>query len=831
MSEAEARAKIDRLLAEAGWRLPDGTRPDAEVNVRMETTLRDGGESERADYVLQNPAGFPLAVLEAKDAGKSPLEGKEQARGYAETLRARFVILSNGAMHYLWDIKSGNPTPILAMPPQADLLARIEFENRNSRFNAETIAADYIAQTQGDSTPDDRKRFLRDYQIQAAQAVQRAADGGKKRFLLEMATGAGKTLLAAAIIKLFLRTGNARRVLFLVDRLELEEQARKNFDEYLRNDYITVVYKENRGDWSKAHIVVSTVQTLASNQRFLRLFSPTDFDLLIVDEAHRSIGGDGARAVFEHFVGYKLGLTATPKDFLRGASDEDRQARDRRLLRDTYATFGCESGEPTFAYNLPQGVKDGHLVNPLIIDARTKITTDLLSENGIDLVVDQTLDRDVVSVVRPEDGGAGAQEINYRIRDFERKLFSPATNRAICQAFVDNAKTDPISGEIGKTIAYCVSQKHAARVAQTLNQIAAEKFPGKYNSDFAAQVTSNVDGAQEFARQFANNNLNGHTRFLEGYRSSKTRVCVTVGMMTTGYDCSDLLNLCFMRPVFSPSEFVQMKGRGTRRHKFKRRGEKIVEIEKDGFDLFDFFAVVEYFEKDHDYDRKLDLAAALDADGDCDNSAAANGDDSLPPNASIYLRDDSLASQGEISIGEKGLRVDREAVARFTARIREDEAIAAAVRNEEWEKADRLARENHENRPEDFVTPAKIAALHELGRGLDTREVIQWIFGLLPELKNRAALLDEKAREFLAAPKNTALPEDAAYAAFYAFKTYIDDSETREIIKSEQLAKLAANPAMTADEWRALPKETRDGIVAYARDHVRLEIFENPPTA
>ena len=152
---------------------------------------------------------------------------------------------------------------------------------------------------------------MRDYQLKAVHALQRSVQEGNDRFLFEMATGTGKTLTAAAIVKLFLRTGNASRVLFLVDRLELEEQARKVFTGLLSADFQTVVYKEKRDDWRAAEIVVSTVQSLQFNNKYQDLFSPTDFDLVISDEAHRSISGN-ARAVFEYFVGYKLGLTATP---------------------------------------------------------------------------------------------------------------------------------------------------------------------------------------------------------------------------------------------------------------------------------------------------------------------------------------------------------------------------------------------------------------------------------------------------------------------------------------------------------------------------------------
>ena len=256
----------------------------------------------------------------------------------------------------------------------------------------------------------------------------------------EMATGTGKTLTAAAIIKLFLRSGNASRVLFLVDRLELEDQAQKQFTNLLSADYTTVIYKERRDEWRSADIVVTTVQSLLFNNKHQTLFSPTDFDLVISDEAHRSISGN-ARAVFDYFVGYKLGLTATPRDYLHGFSKtgpnvNDPREAERRLLLDTYRTFGCESGQPTFRYSLLDGVQDGYLVNPIVVDARTDVTTQLLADQGF-----------VVSVT--DDTGDEHDE-TFKQREFEKRFFSEATNQVFCKTFLENALRDPVSGEIGK---------------------------------------------------------------------------------------------------------------------------------------------------------------------------------------------------------------------------------------------------------------------------------------------------------------------------------------------------------------------------------------------
>ena len=172
---------------------------------------------------------------------------------------------------------------------------------------------------------------------------------------------------------------------------------------------------------------------------------------------------------------------------------------------------------------------------------------------------------------------------------------------------------DPVSGEIGKSIVFTVSQNHAARLAQTLNVMADRMFPGRYASDFAVQVTSQVQDAQRFTINFANNNLNGWGNFLPAYRTSKTRICVTVGMMTTGYDCTDILNLGLFRPIFSPTDFVQIKGRGTRRHDFRELlfdsgiKDRVSHPEKTGFKLFDFFGNCEFFETEFNYDEILKL--------------------------------------------------------------------------------------------------------------------------------------------------------------------------------------------------------------------------------
>ena len=435
------------------------------------------------DFLLLNDKCFPLIVLEAKAEDKNPLVGKEQARKYAKSQNCRFVILSNGNLHYFWDLERGNPYVITAFPSPTSVTGYQKLRQTRSvsstnswrmTMSSLTQRPDYATEAAWKNEGERARfievnglRFLRPYQKKAIYAIQHAIKKGSDRFLLEMATGTGKTLTAAAIIKLFLRTGNARRVLFLVDRLELEDQALKAFKKVLANDYKSVIYKENRDDWRHAEVVVTTVQSLLFDNKYQRLFSPTDFDLVISDEAHRSIGGN-ARAVFDYFIGYKLGLTATPFDYLKKFEKDKPTTRDprefeRRLMLDTYRTFGCDDGQPTFRYSLLDGVKDGFLINPTVVDARSTVTTQLLSDSGF-----------VVSF--KDDEGDDHNEA-FRQRQFEKRFFSKATNQLFCKTFLENALRDPISGEIGKSIVFAVSQHHAGKLAQIFNEMADRMFP------------------------------------------------------------------------------------------------------------------------------------------------------------------------------------------------------------------------------------------------------------------------------------------------------------------------------------------------------------------
>ena len=608
-------------------------------------------------------------------------------------------------------------------------------------------------------------------------------------------------------------------MLFLVDRLELEAQTSKVFAALLSADFQTVVYKERRDEWRSAEIVVSTVQSLLFNNKYQALFSPTDFDLVISDEAHRSISGN-ARAVFDYFVGYKLGLTATPRDYLKktestGTDVWDPREMERRLLLDTYRTFGCESGQPTFRYSLLDGVRDGFLINPTVLDARTNVTTQLLADEGF--------------IVSFTDDMGEEQEQTYRQRQFEKQFFSDATNRVFCQAFLEHGLRDPVSNEFGKSIVFAVSQNHAARLTQTLNEMADIIYPGKYRSDFAVQVTSQVPEAQRFTINFANNNLMGTANFLPEYRTGKARVCVTVGMMTTGYDCTDILNLGLFRPVFSPTDFVQIKGRGTRRHSFpdqlrdERLKEEVARPEKTAFKLFDFFGNCEYFETEFNYDEKLRLPA-FTANGDPDGNGPVGPVVEL--GAFAYLGRDVLRTLREETVGPQGMKIDRMLFEKFAGTVRADATVAEAVEAGQWDRVIDYVNREVMDKPEEYYTLAKLRKAAAVDRRLTLREILEKVFDIIPRFKSKDELLEEEFAKFVAGNQPEEEKEVLAIPSIKAyFKAYATSEEIRQIVASRKLTQLATNASLSLDDYARVPNKYRILVPEYIKDYVSLNQF------
>jgi len=803
--EAKARIKINKLLEESGWRFFDSELGPANICLEpnIKITQKDidnlGEDFEKVingyvDYLLLDEKNNPLIVLEAKKEGINPLYGKEQARKYANSLRAKYVILSNGEIHYFWNLSKGNPEIITAFPTYESLVESKALNSSTDTLISMNIDKYFIALSQDPTlennivwkTKDEREidiyckdkdiRILRYYQINAIKSVQEAVRNKRNRFLFEMATGTGKTLTAAAVIKLFIRSEVANRVLFLVDRIELENQAKKDLTKYLSKDGIIVaVYKENKDDWLKADVVISTIQSFSLDNKYRKIFKPSDFDLVISDEAHRVLGASN-RAIFEYFIGYKLGLTATPKNYLKGVDfgEDDPREIEKRLLIDTYHIFGCDSGTPTFSYTLNDGVRDGILVNPIVIDARSEITTQLLSENGL------TISSDDENFEINYKSSEGESKKIFTSKSFEKYFFSESTNGIFCSTFLEHAERDPITNEIGKSIFFCVSIDHACKITQILNTLAEKMFPGKYNSDFAVQVTSNVADSQQMTISFANNNLNGHTKFLDDYDSSKSRVAVTVGMMTTGYDCRDILNVCFCRPIFSPSDFIQMKGRGTRIFDFKYEDSIIA---KKHFKLFDFFGVCEYFEEEFNYDEKIKLVMKRGT-----KDSVNPGQDVRPEiEKVINLSDDILTSLNEEIIGISGMKIDRKFYSTFSEKVNVDPNIQIYIRNRDEDGLIQYLQKEIFNKPVEFFTLEKIERALGLKRHLTIREVARNIITGHEEYKTKDEILRDEFENFILLNKEDVEKNPESIPALREiFIAYLVDANIREAIKHKK---------------------------------------------
>jgi len=843
--EAQARIRINRLLEQSGWRFfPDQNGPD---NIICESRITKsvyspgldlGNDFEKVshgfvDYLLLNLDRKPVGLVEAKREGIDPLDAKEQARDYAKALGIRFIFLSNGIIHYYWDLSQGNPTRISHLLSLEDLGESSRWNPDPQKLIDTKVDENYIAVSQDagwlNHSPAQRDivrvnqniKLLRDYQLDAVVALQKAYAKGKNRFLFEMATGTGKTLLSAAITKLFIRSGNATRVLFLVDRIELENQAWRNFNQYLAKDSIsTVIYKERRDEWTGAQVVVTTIQSLAANNRYLTEFSPNDFQLIISDEAHRTIGGNN-RVIFEYFIGAKLGLTATPKDYLKGVDsdkmrDDDPRELERRLLLDSYRTFGCDDGNPTFRFSLIDAVnhEPPYLVNPFRLDCRTDITTELLTKKGWAVKL-AGLDED-------DDD----QEKTFYKRDFEKKFFSDATNETFVRTFLANAKRDPLTGEIGKTIAFAVSRKHARKLTKLLNDEIEKLHPGKYQSDFAVQITSDIPSAQDMTKKFDSerNALNGKSSFKPefiDYNSSRTRVCVTVGMMTTGYDCEDLLNVVLARPIFSPTDFIQIKGRGTRLYTFRhKQGGDEHKADKDNFYLFDFFANCEFFEKDFDYGKKIMPPKVGGGDGPGGGGGTVTTD-------FTWTGPDELKEKQAEQIGLQGMKIDREAFSRSFEQTTRDEVekfpeLHDAVEARDWSRVEAFVRENIFDRPQEFWNTEKLRDAYGVDRRLTLAEILQKVFGVIQRFPSREDLAGEDFDRFLSTAGVDGSKVQELQTLFTAYLLYPD---IRAAVDLGDFGKLATDARLNLKELKVLGEPQRKLALNYIKDNIVINRY------
>lgn len=528
-SEAKTRAQvIDSQLAHAGWSQSRRTLVE-EFLLKTAEPAGSYGNEQFADYVLLGSDGNPIAVVEAKRSSRDELAGKRQAADYADAIKAKFgndpfIFLTNGKEIQFWDRERYAPRKISGFYTRDDL-ERLRHQRQFAQPLGDVTISAAIAG--------------RDYQNEAIRRVTEGVETAKRKFLLVMATGTGKTRTTIALVDTLLRSRRVQRVLFLADRRELVRQAMSEFKSHLPNESLARI---EYGETSGARIQFSTYPSMM--QVYSRL-SVGYYDLIVADESHRSIY-QRYKAVFDHFDAIQLGLTATPTDYID---------------HNTFELFDCGDGAPSYYYSYEQAIADQNLVNYRVLDAQTNfqlqgIQGDVLPEPLKQMARDQGVELD---------------ELNFDGSDIEKGIINQGTNDAMVREFMDRSRKD-VRGLPHKSIIFAVSHAHAKRLYEGFNRL----YPELQRQGMAEIIDSHMERADATLDDFK-------------YRTMPC-VAISVDMLDTGVDVPAIQNLVFAKPVFSKVKFWQMIGRGTRLHIDKATGG----IKKD-FLIIDHWKNFAYF--------------------------------------------------------------------------------------------------------------------------------------------------------------------------------------------------------------------------------------------
>ena len=617
-TEADARMVIDKLLESAGWCITN------KAQVATEEASSDG----RADYLLKDSRSRPLAVLEAKRFAVDPYTAKEQAKAYACTLGAPFVILSNGQDHYLWDYTDGDARPVMGFPAQADLERRANTKlHRKGDIKRclELIPLPHRFAFKGEEIE------ARLYQIECLKKADESLIAGRRRMLFEMATGAGKTLTIAMLMKRWLKAALISRVLFLVDRIELAKQAKETFDEYLRDWPAVILYGGKHS--LEGQIVVGTLDTIAA-QLGGNGFGHGYFDLVVTDECHRSIYNTH-RATLGHFDAIHIGLTATPNPGELHYISE----HERRLVRNTYIFFDCwdavrKEGRPTFEYSIQKGINEEYLSKYRIYHAESVLTYEGAEWEGEE--------------IKPGAWGRDA-ESEDRLITILQEYYS---------ADADRSRERP-----RKTIVFSVSEKQASALVRLFNRLLTDedclriagqinRSPSQVRQDFAKKITCYT------------NNGNPKPVIDEFKYDPLPMIAVSVDMLDTGYDQKEIENLIMLRPTQSSIKYAQMRGRGSR---------LCPRIGKNDFIIYDFVGNSKRFNDPGEAYQKPKLVGTAPGSRTSETGEIEEGDTQQPESANQYPEsgrrefhliaegslDDEIRAREIILVGPEGLAMDR----------------------------------------------------------------------------------------------------------------------------------------------------------------------------
>ncbi|MBQ0759456.1 MAG: DEAD/DEAH box helicase family protein [Zhongshania sp.] len=502
---------IDVQLREAGWTIGEDAGEEVEVA---------GMPNEKGvgfvDYVLWGKDGKPLAVVEAKRTLKDPGVGQQQAKLYADCLenmkgQRPLIFYTNGYSTWLWDDRRAPPRKVQGFYTLDEL--ELAIQRRNMTIDPATLSLN----------KDIAGRY---YQHRAIQSICETFSRGQRAALLTMATGTGKTRTAVALVEILQRANLVKRVLFLADRKALVKQAANAFKAHLPDSSpVNLVTDKN----TQGRVYVSTYPTMMGlidkKQDGQSRFGIGHFDLVIVDEAHRSVY-QKYKAIFEYFDSYLVGLTATPRD---------------EVHRDTYALFGLERGVPTDAYSLDQAIKDGFLVPPKAMDVPLKFIRQGIKYDELSDEEKEHWD----SIDWGEDHEGHAPD-EVHASQINKQLFNQDTVDKMLAHLMENGIKVQAGERLGKTIIFAVNQRHATFIA--------ERFDVNYphlKGLFARIITHSVNYAQSLIDDFS-------------ISAKDPVIAVSVDMLDTGIDVPEVLNLVFFKAVRSKVKFLQMIGRGTR---------------------------------------------------------------------------------------------------------------------------------------------------------------------------------------------------------------------------------------------------------------------------
>jgi type I restriction enzyme, R subunit len=575
-SEAATREHyIDLLLHEAGWPLSESKDREYEVS-GMPTP---GGQGF-VDYVLWGADGLPLAIVEAKRTSASPLKGQQQAKLYADCLekmtgRRPIIFYTNGFEHWLWDDAAGYPPREVQGFFTADELELMVARRTTRKPLADAAIDEAIVE--------------RHYQRRAIRRIDEEFTAKRREALLVMATGSGKTRTVIALVKQLMESGWVKRVLFLADRTALVNQATNAFKAHLPNATTVNLVTEKVTD---GRVYVSTYPTMMNLidgiENGKRTFGPGYFDLVVIDEAHRSVY-QKYRAIFEYFDSLLVGLTATPKD---------------EVDHNTYRLFHLEDGVPTDAYDLDDAVDEGFLVPPVGISVGTKFLQQGIRYDDLSEAEKDDWDSlDWGDGVTTPPNEVSAEALN-------RFLFNADTVDKVLAELMTQGHKVAGGDRLGKTIVFAKNRDHAEFIAKRFDL----QYP-QYTGTFARVITHTTDYAQSLIDDFS-------------IADKAPHIAISVDMLDTGIDVPEVVNLVFFKLVRSKTKFWQMIGRGTRLcPNLFGPGH-----DKRNFYVFDFCDNFAYFSQNLPgsegslqkslnqrlFETRLGMVNALDAAGHCD---------------------------------------------------------------------------------------------------------------------------------------------------------------------------------------------------------------------